>query len=542
MDNPKILIVEDDPLVISCIKVILNEHNYQLAGVAQNSGEAMILVESKKPDLILMDIKLPGDIDGIDLTNIIHRRWDVPVVFLTSLNDDGLVDRAKKTAAYSFIMKDSGIKDQLAIIIEFALFRHIQEIQHQKALQELNDSEEKFRSIASTARDAIVFIDADQKISFWNKSASYIFGYSECEAIGAQLHNLIAPKAYMNFYDQGLKKIINEGEMGRTIEIPAIKADGSIFPIELALTPVNIKGKTCVCGIIRDISMRRNTEEELERLVEELQVSREVIEQQVMDLITLNQKITESEEELRETNASKDKFFSIIAHDLKNPFQGLLGYSKILSKNIATLDTEDAQELSEGIYQSANHLYKLLENLLEWSRIQRGVIEIHPENFFLVQIVEMNKSLLNGNASQKNISLINEVADNIEVFADINAINTTLRNLLSNAIKFTPEGGRITISTCLNGDTTATVSVSDTGIGMSHEDMQKVFKIDSSHSTLGTHGEKGTGLGLVLCKELVEKNGGRIWIDSELGKGTTFSFTLDIFTPTEEELRLMADE
>lgn len=270
----------------------------------------------------------------------------------------------------------------------------------------------------------------------------------------------------------------------------------------------------------------------MERLIEELQISRDVIEQQVNDLIILNEKIADSEEKLRETNASKDKFFSIIAHDLKNPFQGLLGYSEILAKDLLNMDTEDVQEVAHDLHESAQNLFKLLENLLQWSRIQRGVIEYNPDVFSLHQVAQLNVGLVNSSAFQKRITIENQVDPELMVYADVNMINTIIRNLLTNACKFTDFDGRIVLTGTKISDQFAEVGIIDNGVGINQENCDKLFRIDSQLTTLGTANEKGTGLGLVLCKELTEKNGGEIRVESTIGEGTAFYFSIPL--PSEE--------
>jgi len=528
MAKAKILIVEDDVVVTSFLKLILTQADYEIAGVAKNSSECFAILESEKPDLILMDISLPDEIDGIELSKRINQNHDLPIIFLTSLQDESLIERSAIQNSFGFIKKEANYKEYLPTLIEFALYKFHQERQNEIISERLRDSEEKFRSIASNAKDAIVFIGEDFKVSFINDAAVRIFGYSYDEAVGKELHNLIAPLAYKDVYEKAVYDQIKEdiNAQGITVELPAIRKDGTIFPIELTFSSAKVKSQNCVCSIIRDISSRKQTEEELEKLIEELQVSREVIESQVMEQMSLNQKLTESEEKLQELNISKDKFFSIIAHDLKSPFQGLIGYSEMLHKNVRMLDIEDIEELADDINQSATHLYKLLENLLQWSRLQRGKIECNPENFSLCQLVELNIGLLRVNAEQKSITLINNIPPDLYVFADSNAINTTLRNLISNAVKFTHEGGKVTISAKLNGKDEVVASVSDNGVGMEQADIAKIFKIDSQHTTVGTSGEKGTGLGLVLCKELIENTGGVIWVESQPGIGSNFFFTM----------------
>ncbi|MDP2036671.1 MAG: GAF domain-containing sensor histidine kinase [Ignavibacteria bacterium] len=229
--------------------------------------------------------------------------------------------------------------------------------------------------------------------------------------------------------------------------------------------------------------------------------------------------------DLKELNKTKDKFFSIIAHDLKSPFQGLLGYSQILTTEYATLSEEEKIFFISGIGELTNSAFRLLENLLEWSRMQTGRITFDPETFQIEKEVSTTLLLLSQTAKNKDIDLEKNIEGDISVFADKNMLSTIIRNLISNSIKFTKQGGRITISAELIKDMVK-ITVADTGIGMRQEDVDKLFKLDKNFSTPGTNKEEGTGLGLLLCKEMVEQNGGKIWVESKVGEGSKFIFTV----------------
>ena len=232
-----------------------------------------------------------------------------------------------------------------------------------------------------------------------------------------------------------------------------------------------------------------------------------------------------AKQELKKINAEKDKFFSIIAHDLKSPFGALIGMLELISKDFEMFSEEELKEISSDLYTSAQGVYKLLENLLEWSRVQRKSVTFFPVQSNIYLIAENIIKILSMQASNKKIELINNIPEHQKAFCDENMVSTIIRNLVSNAIKFTSEKGSVTISSEDSGDYVRT-EVKDTGIGMSEEDMDKLFKIDAHHTTRGTSDEKGTGLGLILCKEFVEMNGGEISVESKPGEGTNFSFTL----------------
>jgi len=230
--------------------------------------------------------------------------------------------------------------------------------------------------------------------------------------------------------------------------------------------------------------------------------------------------------ELQELNATKDKFFSIISHDLKGPLNSLTSFSSLLINHTDSLSKEEIKMFASDFDKSLKNLFVLLENLLEWSRSQTGNIEFTPESFDIAAMLEENKELLKAQALNKRITLVNESPDKVLINAHKNSINTVVRNLISNAIKFTPEGGTITLKTLRQNGSVVT-SIADTGVGMSQNIIDKLFRLDSKHSTKGTANEKGTGLGLILCKEFVEKNGGRLWVHSTEGEGSIFYFSLN---------------
>src|SRR6056297_2002803 len=230
---------------------------------------------------------------------------------------------------------------------------------------------------------------------------------------------------------------------------------------------------------------------------------------------------------VQEANAAKDKFFSIIAHDLRSPFTALVGMSQYLATGIDKLDAETAKEFLEGMHKSSKNAFNLLENLLEWSRIQTGRMPMSPEEIDVTEIVHENLALLEVNIETKELRIENKLHTKEPVYADENAVNTIVRNLLSSAIKFTPRGGQIVLSSNRTEDELV-VSVQDSGVGIEPEILDTLFRVDVRHSQAGTDKEKGSGLGLVLCKEFVEKNGGRISVESEVGKGAMFMFTLPV--------------
>ena len=240
-----------------------------------------------------------------------------------------------------------------------------------------------------------------------------------------------------------------------------------------------------------------------------------------------NRQIEQSEQELRQLNAAKNKFFSIIAHDLKNPFHTVMGFSNLLNKDYNLFTEKERRSFASGIYQSTNNILRLLENLLEWSKSQTGGLNMVPVETELSQILENSVSVLRPQAQQKNIQMTFNCSNDLKIYADPHMIETVLRNLINNAIKFTPNNGSIGIAAERMEDKVR-VNVSDTGVGISEEEVLNLIQIDSKVKRKGTNNEDGSGLGLLLCKEFVSKNNGMLWVESTSGKGSSFNFTVPV--------------
>ena len=241
-----------------------------------------------------------------------------------------------------------------------------------------------------------------------------------------------------------------------------------------------------------------------------------------------NKRLERQGEELKGLNASKDRFFSILSHDLRAPFTGLCGMTDIMLEYFDDYQPSEIKESLQKFKKTTDNLYSLIENLLTWSGIQSGKIDFMPQLFPLLGQVTNVLQLFNSNAEQKQIRLENRLGSEYPVYADVKMLDTVLRNLVSNALKFTHPEGSISVS-AVPEDTMLKISVIDTGIGIDPKYQERLFRIDAEFKRPGTANERGTGLGLVLCKEFVEQHGGRLWVESEAGKGSVFNFTL----PTE---------
>jgi len=266
----------------------------------------------------------------------------------------------------------------------------------------------------------------------------------------------------------------------------------------------------------------------LQQQTNNLNESNVILEERQQQIEEQAEELTAQRDDLNEVNAVKDKLFSIIAHDLKNPFNTLMGFIELLQMRYDHYADEKRKEMLSYAKNSADDIYNLLVNLLNWSRAQRGAIELNPELTNLVNLINENLSLVKNQAANKNLEIqFSAVPKEVTLYLDADLINAVLRNLLTNAIKYSHTNGKVELS-CSVGDNSVIVSIKDSGIGISEEDMKKLFRNDIHYSTSGTKNEKGTGLGLITCKEFIEKHYGKIWMESELGKGSTFYFSLPI--------------
>jgi signal transduction histidine kinase len=286
-----------------------------------------------------------------------------------------------------------------------------------------------------------------------------------------------------------------------------------------------VKQRTQEISQANDILLERQTR--IEEYAENLREANELLIDKQQLIETQAEQLKDTNQQLSVLNSTKDRFFSIIAHDLRNPFHTVSGFAEILIKDYRTLPPEKIERFLNLIYNSSTSGNNLLENLLQWSRSQTGRIDYEPVKLDLLTIAEETINLLEGDILRKNIAIRQLIGSNITVFADENMLKTIFRNLVSNAIKFSHENGSITLKSAVI-DQQIEVTVADTGIGIPPENLSLLFRIDTTVTTKGTANETGTGLGLILCKEFVEKHNGKIWVESEVGKGSEFKFILPL--------------
>lgn len=361
-------------------------------------------------------------------------------------------------------------------------------------LRKLFESETNARAIMESTDDSLFLLDRDGRVHDTNEAHARRLGLTREDLLGKNVFDFlpteIAQKR-LNLIRQSLDtgKVINGEDM----------REG--FYNAYVISPIRHHNEAVdkVAVFSRDITRQH----------------------QIMEALSL------SEARYKELNVMKDKFLSIIAHDLKNPFNAIIGFSDVLRERIEEKDYQEAGRFAGIIHESTNRVLDLLTNLLEWSRSQTGKIEFNPEYLDITKLISEVTALVEDSARQKSITLMNTVPRKFIVNADGGMISTVVRNLISNAIKFTEPGGTVTIE-AWKTEANLVVTIRDTGIGIQKEALEKLFRIGESFSTPGTRKEKGTGLGLILCKEFIDKHGGKIWAESIAGVGSAFSFSLPI--------------
>jgi len=256
-------------------------------------------------------------------------------------------------------------------------------------------------------------------------------------------------------------------------------------------------------------------------------------------IIQAEREITLKNNELLKINMEKDKFFSIIAHDIRNPLSSFLGLTEIMAEKMSGLTLEEMQDISVKMRNSAANLSRLLENLLEWSRMQQGLLPFNPGPVHLLPLIDESIEMVLGQARDKGIDITFDIPDDLKVNADTNMLQTIIRNLVSNAVKFTSKGGRVRLSSKTIDGTSVEIAIQDSGIGMSGEIVKQLFLFDARTNRKGTEGEPSTGLGLLLCKEFIEKHQGSIRIESEEGIGSTFFITFPYNSEVEKKVKIL---
>ena len=394
------------------------------------------------------------------------------------------------------------------------------ELEKKQIVEKLRASEDKLRIVVNNANVLIFIIDKNGIITLSEGKLLNLFKFLPNQIIGISIFDIYEDKPEV-------KAAIEKALQGTTTSSMLEIQD---FIFETVFSPYkNLSGDIAgVVAIAVNVTERLKMAIEREKLIEDLKLSNLKIMQDANKMIKFNDRLIDSEEKLKRMNDEKDKFISIISHDIRSPFSGILG---IVDGIVAYYDRYGKKELKsamEMLSKTSHYLFDMLENLLVWARASRGKMDINKENIPLFTIVKANVELLINNAILKRLSIKNNTNKNLFVVADENMLSTVLRNLISNAIKFTNVGVEIIISAHKSEQNDQLeIWVSDNGVGMPPKVVNSIFQLNRQFTSSGTNNEKGTGLGLFICKEMIQLNGGKIWVESTPSEGTCFKFTLD---------------
>jgi PAS domain S-box-containing protein len=381
-------------------------------------------------------------------------------------------------------------------------------------------------SVLDSVSVGICIIDKDYIVRFWNEFMEDYTGFSKDE-IQQNLLFDVFPAFQNKLYETRINNIF-EGWP------PVILSSRLHTPFFLSKEIYNSKRYqdiiiTPVFSDDNSINHALITVNDVTDLTEKLEEQKKlyVKSQEELNVKTeIQEKLIKSEKQLKELNSTKDKFFSLIAHDLISPFNIILGYSDMLAQSVNVKDYKEVEEFSQLIFNATKRTHSLLINLLDWSRLQTGRISFNPVVVNVFDVINEILGLSKNSASQKEIYINVDIKQGLIVIADQNMLNTVFRNLISNAIKYTPLNGLINISAFYNPKSEFEFSIRDTGVGIKSDDIDKIFSIDVNFSTTGTANETGTGLGLMLCKEFIERHKGKIWAESKINEGSNFRFTI----------------
>lgn len=485
--------VQDFGLI--CNQLTKAGYNFNINRV-ETEGEFVSALHKTKYDIILAGFKLPGfdAFKALERSNEICP--DVPFICVSGVIGEETTIELIKSGAVDYVLKDRLRR------LPFALKRALDDARdkqaHRQAEKALMESEQNYRTLADSGQTLIWASGTDTHCNYFNSVWLNYRGQTLEQEIENGFSNGVHPDDLTQRMDIYLEAFHKREKF--STEYRLLRNDGEYRWIQDNGSP-RYSSTGDFLGFIgqcQDINERKQAE------------------------LTLQAK----NEELQKVNAEKDMFFAILAHDLRSPFNTLLGFTQIMVEDLSELKHEEMQKMARAMRTSATGLYSLLENLLVWSGSQRGTTSFVPVQFSLKDIFQENLKLVQESAHAKSIDITINIADDLIAFADLNMIGSTIRNLVSNAVKFTPKNGEISIIARPIPGNLIEISIKDSGMGMSQEMCSKLFQLNENIGRIGTEGEPTSGLGLILCKDFIEKNGGKIWAESEESEGSIFYFTL----------------
>ena len=556
MNNLKdinIMAVDDEPLAILLLEEFLNRRSYNVR-TAESGKEALKKLKEKPADILITDIMMPH-MSGIDLTKrVLENNPDTVVIGITAIDSIENAVEFMKTGGMDFIQKPVSLDD-----LEAAIENAIKRFELKKALDRVNQelinkniqlqdeiekrlsvqksleaSRDDLKSIFDAMNDFVFILDTHGCVLSVNPVVCNQLGFSENELFGMNILELHSPQNLEN-----VSHVVSDMLIGKPTLMTGhlTKKYGMNLEVETKISKAKWSGKDALIAVSRDVTDYKKAQRNMEAIINAFKLGEvdAVVQKKDIFLVRPETQVRKTEENLKQSvekqnflhdlNAKKDKFFSIIGHDLRGMFNSLIVSTDMLIKISKKENSPKITKFATILKKSTHNAYELLENLLTWSRSQRGKIDVTFLELNLKNIIKHNIDLFLERAEQKSILLTYDVPENLKVFVDKNIVDTILRNLIANALKFTYPGGKIHVF-IEQKDNCVHISVQDNGTGIEPEDLEKLFRIDSKFKRKGTDKEPSTGLGLILCKELAQKNDGDIWASSEEGRGSIFSFSV----------------
>jgi len=500
-EKARLLIVEDERIVAMDLRQRLQRFNYKVIDIVSNGEAAIRLVEEHKPDLVLMDIQIQGDMDGIQTSAILHKRFNTPHIYLTAHRDDDTINRAKHTEPYGYLLKPFNDME-VQTTIEMALYKH-------KMRLELQLSELRFRSYIQNSSDIVVTVDADGVVEYVSPSVVRILGYEPDELLGAGLGSFLHPedKAVIGLYLK--ERALNSGAMERR-EVRAQHAESGWVFLEIVGSAIDIDGlpKGIVFNI-RDITERKRIE---------------------MELI-------QAKVRAEEMNRLKSTFLSNISHEIRTPLTGILGFASILESE---LEDKAHMDMVYNITRSGLRLLETMDAVLDLALIESSRVVIENEPIRMSVEVQQAVRMLATLAVEKSIRIkVVSKSEPESILLDRRLLGQILNNVIGNAIKFTDRGSVIITIDAINdfneesGERAQYVSVEvkDTGIGIEESFLPYIFDEFKQQSSGNNRRYEGAGIGLNIAKRMLALLGARVEVQSKVGVGTTFLMKFPVNPP-----------
>lgn len=634
---PRILVVEDEAIVAYDLAMILDKYGYPVCGKALSGEEALNFLEMEKPDMVFLDIILGGGIDGIEVGDIVRKKYGIPFVYITASTDHQTLERAKKTAPYAYITKPFSEND-IYIAVETTVYKWQVE-------QSLIEKERWLRALVLGIGEGIISTSFDGRINFMNPVAEELTGWKASECENKRLDEVFVYENGDHGEQISDEAVVSAGKVKVSINGALLKRrDGLKIPADLTITPVvdSLNGFEGTIILFSDITKRLEYEEKIHSASHEWRITFDAIKDSVMVLdssgkiarintgtmkifnndyhgivgkylwdlfdeseyvelmkadfervskmtekasfeyfikerwyrvsahqiikkggfdglvvistdVTYEKKIekelsdyrnhleelvsqrtselNDAVEKANKANRAKGDFLANMSHELRTPLNSIIGFAKLM--NIGAVSQEESRRYLSNIVSSGNHLLKLINDVIDISKIEEGRFTLAFERVDIITVIRSSIEMIDYQAREKNIALRLNCGDSLEVDADIKRIKQVMLNLLSNAVKFTHEGGTIDVSILVES-CSCLVSVRDNGIGIEGEKLDYIFeKFNQIDSSMSRQNE-GAGLGLSITKKIVMSHGGVIWVESVIGEGSTFNFKIPIFQNRED--------